>query len=84
MRTPARLPAPIHGCEDTLAWACFEVPKEPGFTRVRIYTWLQSSLFMRELTVGDDIFARVFCEFLNRQTGKTIREIGEMDVTFFG
>lgn len=83
-QTAAGAPASLDHCQDSLAWAFYEVPEHPGFTRVRILTFFQGSLFVRELFVSDDIFARVFCEFLNRQKGRTIREIGEMDVTFFG
>ena len=83
-QTPAGASASLDHCQDTLAWAFHEVPNQPGFTRVRILTFFQGTLYMRELFVGDEIFARVFCEFLNRQKGKTLRDIGEMDVTFFG
>ena len=52
--------------------------------RIRMVTDHQGFFFVREITDAEEIFARVFCEFLNRQRGKTIREIGEMDVTFLG
>ena len=83
-RSPADAAPTLDHCEDSIAWAFFEPPKQPGFTRVCILTFFKGTLYVRELIVSDDIFARVFCEFLNRQKGKTIRDIGEMDVTFFG
>jgi hypothetical protein len=39
---------------------------------------------VREITLPDEITTRVFCEFLNGHLGKTIREIGELDVEFLG
>ncbi len=36
------------------------------------------------MAAREEIFNTVFCEFLNKQRGKTILEIGNMDATFLG
>jgi hypothetical protein len=55
---------------------------QPGQIRIRVLTEFQGILSMREIVDSEEIFARVFCSFLNKHRGKTIREIGELDVAF--
>jgi hypothetical protein len=83
LRVPAR-PAP-EGCFDTLLVALhFRGVASPEWD-VIILTELYEELFTRRISVGNNIFlARVFAEFLGKQRGKTIQEIGNMDVTFLG
>lgn len=50
--------------------------------RIDILTTSQGVLYMREISDVEEIFAGVFIGFLNKHWGETIREIGEMDVTF--
>jgi len=39
---------------------------------------------VREMILTDEIVTKLFCEFLNKHSGKTIKEIGELDVEFLG
>ena len=52
--------------------------------RIRMVTHHRGFFFLREIIDAEEAFAKVFCEFLNQRRGKTIREIGEMEVTFLG
>ena len=45
---------------------------------------IKGEKFVRRLAGKDEIFNSVCYEFLNKQRGKTIFEIGEMDATFLG
>ncbi len=51
-------------------------------TRVRIATVFEKRFCVRDMILEDEITARVFCEFLNKHSGKTMKDIGELDVTF--
>ena len=52
--------------------------------RIRMVTDHRGFFFVREIIDAEEAFAKVFREFLNQRRGKTIREIGEMEVTFLG
>jgi len=71
-------------CLDTVVLAFSQVTDEPRCVRIRILTEFQGNLSMREIVDAEDIFARVFCDFLNKHRRATIREIGELDVSFLG
>jgi hypothetical protein len=79
---PAGNPVQLDHCHDALILAFHS--QSPAPKPVQILTSYQGVLAMREITVDDEIFARVLCEFLNKQRKKSIGEIGELDVTFFG
>jgi hypothetical protein len=70
----------LEHCLDTLVIAFEPSSLEPG--RIRIVTTFDERLFFRELNGQEEIFARIFCSFLNKNRGKTIREIGEMEAPF--
>jgi len=59
-------------------------PPIKGTNPIRILTAFERLVYIREIVGKEETFARVFCEFLNKQQGKTICEIGEIDVTFLG
>lgn len=81
---PAEVPVHLEHCLDTLVLALAKISVEPRTVRIRILTEFHGILSMREIFNVEETFARVFCDFLNRHRGKTIREIGEMDVRFLG
>ena len=76
--------APL-GCIDVLLVANrFRAPLSKGWN-ISILTILGGERYVRRITLDADvIFATVFAEFLCRQRGKTIQQIGQMDVTFLG
>jgi hypothetical protein len=81
-RTSEKAVSAPSSCEDTLASTCYF--RFPG-TRsigIRITTVLSGEYFERDLVVDDKIFATIFCEFLEKQQGRSIRTIGGMDVDF--
>jgi len=75
---------PVHSehCLDTLVLAFTQLKAQPRHIRIRILTEFQGVLSMREIVDSEEIFAQVFCNFLNKHRGKTIGEIGELDVAF--
>jgi hypothetical protein len=81
---PADRPVHLEHCLDTLVLAHIHPAAERGRVRIRILTEFQGVLSMREIVDAEEVFARVFCGFLNKHRRKTIREIGEMDVGFLG
>jgi hypothetical protein len=77
-------PAPAD-CSDSLMIALHFSGIDSPEWDVVIVTELESERFARRISVGEDIiFAQVFAEFLRKQMGKTILEIGHMDVSFLG
>jgi hypothetical protein len=73
-----------HHCLDTsIEVVVVPAPAESGF-RVRISTSCEGKCYLRSLLLDDPIFANVFREFIAKHQGKTIAEIGEVDVTHFG
>jgi hypothetical protein len=83
-RDPAGKPVPLEHCLDTVVLAFSQISSEPRCVRIRILTEFRGILSMREIVDAEEIFARVFCDFLNRHRKATIREIGELDVSFLG
>jgi hypothetical protein len=81
---PAGESVPLEHCLDTLVLAFAQSAAEPRRFRIRILTEFRGILSMREILDAEEFFALVFCGFLNKHRGKTIAEIGEMDVTFLG
>jgi hypothetical protein len=81
---PGGKPVHMEHCLDTVVLAFSQVTDEPRCVRIRILTEFQGNLSMREIVDAEDIFARVFCDFLNKHRRATIREIGELDVSFLG
>jgi hypothetical protein len=81
---PADVPVDLEHCLDSLVFATTQPTGELMRVRICILTEFQHVLSMREIVDAEEFFARSFCEFLNKQRGKTIREIGEMDVAFLG
>jgi hypothetical protein len=79
---PAGMPVDLEHCLDTLVLAFTQPALKPRLIRIRILTEYQSVLSMREIADAEEVFALVFCGFLNKHRGKTIGEIGEMDVAF--
>jgi hypothetical protein len=79
---PAGNPVLLEHCLDTLVLAFTQPAIEPRRIRICILTEFQGVLSMREVVDAEDIFALVFCGFLNKHRGQTIAEIGEMDVAF--
>jgi hypothetical protein len=80
--SPLRL-APAH-CQDVLLQAIRSGESSPATGGLTILTVFNDEQFVRRLPSKDEIFNSVFYEFLNKQRGKTILEIGEMDATFLG
>jgi hypothetical protein len=81
-RASAKPGAAPSDCEDILARTSYF--RSPG-TRsigIRITTVFSGEYFERDLMVDDKIFATVFCEFLEKHQGRSIRMIGRMDVDF--
>ena len=81
---PAGEPVDLEHCSDRLASAFYEPSAGAGPMRIRMVTHHRGFFFLREIIDAEEAFAKVFCEFLNQRRGKTIREIGEMEVTFLG
>jgi hypothetical protein len=79
---PAGAPVLLEHCLDTLVVAITQTALDSRLVRIRILTEFHHVLSMREIVDSEEIFAMVFCGFLNKQRGKTIREIGEMDLAF--
>jgi hypothetical protein len=79
---PAGMTVHLEHCLDTLVIAFTQPALEPRLVRIRILTEYQSVLSIREIADAEEVFAFVFCGFLNKHRGKTISEIGEMDVAF--
>lgn len=77
------LVSPIH-CLDTLIQAIRFWRVETSNWGITILTVFKAEKYVRRLPGRDEIFATVFCEFLNKQRGKTILDIGELDATFLG
>jgi hypothetical protein len=76
-------PAPAH-CQDILLQAIRFWRIESGNWGLTILTEFKGEKFVRRLPGKDEIFNSVCYAFLNKQRGKTILEIGEMDATFLG
>jgi hypothetical protein len=81
---PAGVTVDLEHCLDTLVLAFTKTAVGHRNVRIRILTKFQEVLSMREILDAEEIFAKVFCDFLNKHWDKTIREIGEMDVSFLG
>lgn len=81
---PAGVPVHLEHCLDTLVIAFTETAIDSRLVRIRILTEFHCVLSMREIVDSEEIFAMVFCGFLNKHRGKTILEFGEMDVAFLG
>ncbi len=77
-------PVQMEHCLDILVSASrISVPQHDKHFHIGILTEFKGVLQMREIIVDvEDIFARILCGFLGKQRGKTIRDIGEMDVSF--
>src|ERR1700683_18526 len=69
-------------CLDILIFASIRPTGQHTRVHVHLLTEYQHVLSMREILDADEIFARVLCGFLNKHRGVTIREIGEIDVSF--
>jgi hypothetical protein len=82
-RNAAAEPVALDHGLDTLisAFRIVTRPRERIF-RIDILTTFQGVLYMRAIVDVEDIFSGILCTFLNKQRGKTIRDIGEMDVSF--
>jgi len=74
---------PLDHCLDTVI-AAFRIVNRQGawLFHVDILTTFQGVLYMRRIRDVEQIFARMLCDFLSKQRGRKIREIGEMDVSF--
>jgi hypothetical protein len=76
-------PAPTH-CLDSFLLA-LQFPRiDSKQWGISILTVFKNERYVRRLSAKEEIFNKVFCEFLNKQRGKTILEIGNMDATFLG
>ena len=67
---------------DALVSAHFLDRPELGISGIALDTTIQDEHFVREIVLFDKQFARALCKFLNGHAGKTIYEIGRLDVTF--
>jgi hypothetical protein len=83
-RTAMGQPARLDHCLDVLIRASWHRSNAPPRTRARISTVFEKRYYVREMILPDEITTQVFCEFLNGHAGKTIKEIGELDVEFLG
>ena len=83
-RTPTGQLARLDHCLDTLTRAAWHHSDAPARTRLSISTTFEKRCYMREMILTDEIVTKLFCEFLNKHSGKTIKEIGELDVEFLG
>ena len=83
-RTATGQPARLDHCLDTLVQATWYRSDLPERTRLSISTIFQKRRYVREMIIPDEITTKLFCEFLNKHSGKTIKEIGELDVEFLG
>lgn len=81
-RTAVGDPAHLDHCLDVLIRAMCHRLNVPERTCLSISTVFEKHSHVREMILWDEITAKLFCEFLNRHSGKTIKEIGELDVTF--
>ena len=74
---------PLENCLDTVI-AAFRIinRQEAWLFHIDILTTFQGVRYIRRIQNVEQIFARILCDFLTEQRGKTIREIGEMDVRF--
>jgi hypothetical protein len=82
LASPLRV-APAH-CLDSLLLA-LQFPRiDSRQWGISILTVFRHERYIRRLPPREEIFNTVFCEFLNKQRGKTILEIGDMDATFLG
>jgi hypothetical protein len=82
LASPLRV-APAH-CLDSLLLA-LQFPRiDSKQWGISILTVFKHERYIRRLPAREEIFNIVFCEFLNKQRGKTILEIGDMDATFLG
>jgi hypothetical protein len=79
---PAGKLVQMEDCLDTLVIAFSQPSSGSGLIRIRILTIFQGVLAMREIPDQEEIFAQVFCGFLNKNRDKTIREIGHIEATF--
>ena len=82
-RTATGQPA-LDRCLDTLVQATWHRSDVPDRTRLTISTTFETRQYVREMILTDEIVTKLFCEFLNKHSGKTIKEIGELDVEFLG
>ena|ERR1700733_8842280 len=80
---PSGKPVRLEHGLDTLIFA-FAQTTGRHTVKICILTEYHGILSMREITDAEEIFARVFCDFLNRHRKMTVREIGEIDVSFLG
>jgi hypothetical protein len=71
-------------CHDVLLQAVRVWRIESNNWGLTILTEFKGDKFVRRLPGNDEIFNSVCYEFLNKQRGKSILEIGEMDATFLG
>jgi len=83
-RTATGQLARLDHCLDTLTRAAWHRSNAPERTRLSISTIYGKRHYLREMTLPDEITTKLFCEFLNKHSGKTIKEIGELDVEFLG
>jgi hypothetical protein len=83
-QTAGGLPVVLDHCLDVLLRAFCRSSSDSGHVRVDISTLFEKKYYVRQLLWGDEISARVFCDFLNKHQGKTIKNIGEIDATFLG
>jgi hypothetical protein len=73
----------LEHCLDTVIVAFRIINRQgPWLFHIDILTTFQGVRYIRRLQDVELIFARILCDFLTEQGGKTIHEIGEMDVSF--
>jgi hypothetical protein len=71
-------------CLDTIVLVFTKPSSEANCLRIRILTEFRGVLWVREIPRVEGIFARVFCDFLNKHLGTTIRGIGKINASFLG
>jgi hypothetical protein len=74
-------PAPVD-CLDVLETAHYLGTAERGLPGIALETVRAEEHLVRKFFIYDRWFARELAKFLRRHKGSTVRELGELDVTF--
>ena len=84
-RSGGLAPTPRAGpadCLDILVEANVLEKPQLGISGIILATTVKDEHFVREIVLFDRLFARALCKYLNHHAGKTIQDIGRLDVTF--
>ena|ERR1700674_3704486 len=78
----AKSPAGPSDCLEGLRTAHHLEPSETGLPGNRLQAVFNGQIHIRELFIYNQALARTLSKFLRDRQGKTIRALGELDVTF--